>query len=164
MSVDEYLRTSFEDADRELVDGEVVERPTGDLTHGRAEGELICLLHERAAETGIQVLPVIRIRTSPTRFRVADIGVWRAGDIGQKIPTAPPFLVVEILSPEDRLVRIQEKVQEYLAIGTDHVWVIDPEERRAIVYSQQAPAGRVEEVLRTHNPDIEIPLLSVLPA
>jgi hypothetical protein len=37
-------------------------------------------------------------------------------------------------------------------------------QRKAIVYSQQAPAGRLEQVLRTQNPDIEIPLSAVLPA
>jgi Uma2 family endonuclease len=76
----------------------------------------------------------------------------------------PPFLVVEILSPEDRMVRMQEKVAEYLAIGTEYVWLIDPEERKAIVYSQQAPAGGLEQVLRTQNPDIEIPLSTILPS
>jgi len=61
-------------------------------------------------------------------------------------------------------VRMQEKVAEYLAICTEYVWLIDPEERKAIVYSQHAPAGRLEQVLRTQNPDIEIPLPAVLPS
>jgi len=164
MTVEEYRRTSFEDGDRELVDGEVVERNIGELPHSTAQMEVMCALANHRPESGIQVVPTIRIQTSPTRVRVADIAVWRPGDIGTGIPTVPPFLVVEILSPEDRMVRMQEKVAEYLAICTEYVWLIDPEERKAIVYSQHAPAGRLEQVLRTQNPDIEIPLPAVLPS
>ena len=66
---------------------------------------------ERASVS--QVLPEIRIEVSPTRFRVADVAVWRPGPIGERIPTIPPFLVVEILSLEDRVVRLQPKIREY---------------------------------------------------
>jgi len=164
MGVEEYLRTGFEDADRDFVDGEIVERNVGELPHAIVQRRLIVALDALASRFGIQVVPEIRVQTRATRFRVADIAVWRPGDIGTRIPTVPPFLVVEILSPEDRMVRMQEKVAEYLAIGTEYVWLIDPEERKAIIYSQQAPAGCLEQVLRTQNPDIEIPLSTVLPA
>ncbi len=163
MSVEEYLRTGFEDADRDFVDGEIVERNVGELPHGVVQSNLIFALRSLFSSLGIQVIPEIRIQTRPTRFRVADIAVWRPGDIGNRIPTVPPFLVIEILSPEDRMVRVQEKIHEYLALGTGYLWLIDPEERKAIVYSQQTPGGRVAELLRTEDPAIEIPLSSVLP-
>jgi Uma2 family endonuclease len=137
MTAEEYLRTGFEDGDREFVDGEVVERNIGESPHSTAQMEAMCALANHRPESGIQVLPTIRIQTSPTRVRVADIAVWRPGDIGTRIPTVPPFLVVEILSPEDRMARMQEKVAEYLAIGAEYVWLIDPEERKAIVYSRR---------------------------
>jgi Uma2 family endonuclease len=164
MSVEEYLRTSFEDADCEFVDGEIVERNVGELPHGTLQVKLSAALSGLSSRLGIQVVSEIRVQTRATHFRVADIAVWRPGDIGTRIPTVPPFLVVEILSPEDRMVRVQEKVQEYLAMGTEYVWLIDPQERKAIVYSQQAPAGRLEQVLRTQKPDIEIPLSTILPS
>jgi hypothetical protein len=59
------------------------------------------------------------IQISPSRYRVADIAVWRAGNIGDRIPTVPPFLAVEILSPEDRITRMQPKIQDYLSIGVE---------------------------------------------
>jgi Uma2 family endonuclease len=43
--------------------------------------------------------------------------VWRAGDIGAGIPSVPPLLVIEILSPADPMVRMQPEIQEYLSIG-----------------------------------------------
>lgn len=158
MDVEEYLRTSFDGSDCEYLDGEVVERNMGEIPHGDIQLNLARLLRELRRTLGIRVIPEIRIQIHPRRYRVADIAVWRSDDIGNKIPTAPPFLAVEILSPEDRMVRMLPKIQEYLSIGVEWVWVIDPEEKSAITYSRQNPAGAVCEILRTENPSIEIPL------
>jgi len=162
MTVEEYLHAQFDGPDREYVDGEVIERNMGELPHARLQGRLTHLLSKLAETLQLQVLPEIRIQVSPTRFRVADIAVWRAGPIGQRIPTVPPFLVVEILSPEDRLVRLQPKIQEYLAHGVEWVWVIDPDERSALSYSPAHPAGVLVDELRTEDPAIRIPLADLL--
>ena len=42
MTVQEYLRTGFEDGDREFVDGEVGERNIGELPHSTAQMEVMC--------------------------------------------------------------------------------------------------------------------------
>jgi Uma2 family endonuclease len=161
MDIDEYLHTSFDGPDCEYLDGEVVERNMGELPHGTLQGRLIFLLMQMSEQLGIRIVPEIRIQIHPRRFRVADIAVWRAGNIGERIPTVPPFLVVEILSPEDRVVRMQPKIQEYLSIGVEWIWLVDPDERKAICYSQQDRAGSLCDVLRTANPEIEIPLAEV---
>ena len=73
-------------------------------------------------------------------------------------------MVVEILSAEDRLVRLQPKIQEYLSHGVEWGWVIDPDERRAMSYSPTSPGGALVDELRTENPPIAIPLADVLSA
>jgi Uma2 family endonuclease len=158
MNVEEYLRTSFEGSDCEYLDGEVVERNMGELPHADVQGNLLSLLRQFRSKLGIRVVPEIRIQIHPRRFRVADLAAWRDDDIGTNIPTKPPFLVVEILSPEDRTVRMLPKIQEYLSIGVGHVWLIDPEEKAALIFSQKDAKGSASEVLRTENPTIEIPL------
>lgn len=159
MDVEEYLHTSFEHSDCEYLDGEIVERNTGELLHAGLQMHIGHLLMGLARKLGIRVFSEIRIQINPRRYRVADIGVWRADDdIGDRIPTKPPFLAIEILSPEDRIVRMQPKIQEYLAIGVAWVWLIDPYEKRAITYSPADPGGSLCEVLRTDNPAIEIAL------
>jgi Uma2 family endonuclease len=160
--MEEYLHRSFDGADCDYVDGEVIERNMGELPHARLQAELLSMLRNLASSVGLQILPEIRIQTRPTRFRVADIAVWRAGDIGQRIPTVPPFLVVEILSAEDRLVRLQPKIQEYLAHGVRWIWVIDHDERRALSYSPEDPGGALVDDLRTDDPNITIPLADLL--
>jgi Uma2 family endonuclease len=164
LSLEEYLRTQFDGSDREYLDGEVVERNVGELPHARLQAELVYRLRNLANMLGIQVLLEIRIQMSPTRFRVADIAVWRPGPIGDRIPTVPPFLVVEILSREDRLVRLQPKIREYLTHGVERVWVIDPDERRALSYSPADPGGALVDELRTEQPEIIIPLADLLAA
>jgi Uma2 family endonuclease len=158
MDVEEYLRTSFDGSDREYLDGEIVERNMGELPHGDVQVNLAVLLRQLRQQLGIRVVTEIRIQIHSRRYRVADLGVWRDDNIGTGIPTVPPFLAIEILSPEDRMVRMLPKIQEYLSIGVEWVWVIDPEEKSALWYSQKNPAGAVCEVLVTENPAIEIPL------
>lgn len=162
MTVEQYLRTSFEGPDREFLDGEVVERNMGELPHGLVQGELVFLLRRLSPDFGLTVVPEIRLQISPTRFRVADLAAWRAGPIGTRIPTVPPFLAVEILSTEDRLTRMQPKIQEYLRLGVEHVWIVDPDERSALSYTPAAPAGVLVDVLRTDDPPIEIRLADLL--
>ncbi len=158
MDVGEYLRTSFEGPDCEYLDGEIVERNMGEIPHGKVQGNLYYLLRQLRSLLGILVIPEIRIQISPTRYRVADLAVWRNDDIGTGIPTVTPFLVVEILSPEDRMVRMLPKIQEYLSIGVEWIWIVDPQEQSALLYSQKNPAGALCDVLRTENPNVEIPL------
>jgi Uma2 family endonuclease len=164
MDVDEYLHTSFDGPDCEYLDGEVVARNLGEKPHSRIQARFIFLLMQLESTLGIQVLPEIRVPIAARRFRVADLAVWRSGNIGDRIPNVPPFLVIEILSPEDRSTRVQPKIQEYLSIGTEWVWLVDPDERKAITYSQSNPAGMLCDVLRTVNPAIELALSSVFEA
>jgi Uma2 family endonuclease len=161
MSVDEYLRTSFDGADCEYLDGEVVERNMGEYGHGRLQFHLGRLLGQFEAQTGICVALEVRIRVSPQRYRIPDISVWRDDTVGGAIPTVAPFIAVEILSPDDRMTRMVPKIQEYLGIGVEYVWVVDPQEKNALCFTREAPGGSLCDVLRTQDPRIEIPLSAV---
>jgi Uma2 family endonuclease len=159
MSLEEYLHTSFE-PDAEYLDGEIVERPMSEIPHADVQGNIYRQVWRYRRVLGIRILTEIRIQITPTRCRVADLAAWRDDSIGTGIPTLPPFLVVEILSPEDRMVRMVPKVEEYLSIGVEWVWVIDPEEKAALCYSRGEPQGTPCTVLHTENPKIDIPLES----
>ena len=162
ISVEEYLRTSFEDGDCDYVDGEVIERNVGERTHSLIQKKLILLLARLVDHLGMALLPEIRVQISPRRFRVADIAVWREDEPGEEIPRTPPFLAIEILSPEDRMSRMVLRISDYLTAGIEYVWVIDPYDRVGLMFSKQSPIGVSVEVLRTENPTIEIPLETVL--
>jgi Uma2 family endonuclease len=82
-----------------------------------------------------------------TRFRVPDLTVIRAGTPRERILTHPPLLVIEILSPEDRLSRMTERTDEYLDFGIENIWIIDPARRLAYRVTRAgfelAPAGEI---------------------
>ena len=155
ISVEQYLRTSYR-PDCDYVDGEVVERNLGEWDHGRLQGLLIRLLMNRYENEGIFVIPELRVQVKPTRFRIPDICVT-LGLPGEQILTKPPFLCIEILSPEDRMQRVQNRIDDFLEMGVPCVWVLDPQTKRACAATA---AGGLHEVkiLRTDNPVIELPL------
>ncbi len=130
----EYLHTSFDCPDWEYLDGEVVERNMGELPHSDVQVTLVHLLKQLRARLGIRVGAEIWVRISATRYRVPDVAVWRNDDIGDRIPTVAPFLIVEVLSPQDRMTRVQPKIAEYLSIGVAWTWVVDPIEGNAIIF------------------------------
>jgi hypothetical protein len=57
MTVDEYLHTSFEDGECEFLDGQVVERNTGEWLHGLTLATMTGLLGEIAAARGLVFSP-----------------------------------------------------------------------------------------------------------
>jgi Uma2 family endonuclease len=57
--------------------------------------------------------------------------VLRFGAPREPILTHPPLIAIEILSPEDRMYRIQEKIDDYLDFGIDNIWILNPATRRA---------------------------------
>jgi len=102
MSVEEYLHTTFDGADREYLDGEVVERNMGNKSHGRIQGRFIICLSAEEARTGIYVIPEVRHRLKATRFRIPDVAVFEGEPEGE-VPSSPPLVAIEVLSPDDRI-------------------------------------------------------------
>ena len=90
-----------------------------------------------------------RVQIGPTRFRVPDICVVAGPEPDEQILTSPPFLCIEILSPEDRMSRMQEKIDNYLRFGVPYVWIIGPSTRRACVHTSQAMVEAKDGILRT---------------
>ncbi|MFN0166136.1 MAG: Uma2 family endonuclease, partial [Bryobacteraceae bacterium] len=111
----EYLATSYS-PDREYVDGRVVERAMGEKQHSKVQTELTIFLGTLRARLGISVFVEQRVQVKPQRFRVPDVCVC-LGEPDEEIFTSPPFLVIEILSPDDRMTEMLEKIDDYLSFG-----------------------------------------------
>jgi len=157
VSVEEYLHTMY-DPDCYYVDGVVVERNVGEKSHAKLQKRILLYLEARCKVWGIFVIQETRIQVSPTRFRVPDVCVVAGPEPEEEIFTRPPFLCIEILSPEDRMSRMQLKIDDYLAFGVSYVWVIDPQTRRAWVYTSDVIREVRDGELRTEQPDIAVPL------
>jgi Uma2 family endonuclease len=106
-------------------------------------------------------VPEQRVQVSPTRFRIPDVTVVLGGPDGQ-ILRKPPFLCIEVLSPEDRMSRVRERVQDYLNMGVPQVWVLDPQAKAAYTITPADGWREVKDgVLRTANPIFEAPLAEI---
>jgi Uma2 family endonuclease len=158
MPVEEYLATSFEGPDREYVDGIVVERNVGELDHANTQGELVYFFRRLREKLGTWAFPELRVQVLPTRFRVPDVCVTVGPPPAEPVLRTAPFLVIQILSPDDRASELQENIDEYLAFGVRFVWVIDPRTRRGYVHTADGSREAKDGVLRTADPAIELPL------
>jgi Uma2 family endonuclease len=129
ISVSEYLHTSYQ-PDCDYVDGVIEERNLGELDHATVQDELLAWLRQHRKEWGIRAVPEIRVQTSPTRFRIADIAIVSVSAPREQIIQIPPVAIVEILSPEDRMSRYSERLDDYRRMGVKNVWVVDPATRK----------------------------------
>jgi Uma2 family endonuclease len=160
-SIEEYL-TSVYQPDCDYVDGEVLERNRGERDHAWLQAALAAYFFTRRKEWNITVLPEMRVQVKPTRFRIPDICVV-LGDTEEQILTQPPFLCVEILSPEDRWVRVKERINDFLAMGVPYVWVIDSQTRQAYIATPAEGLREVKDgVLKTTNPAFQVSLTELL--
>lgn len=136
LSIDEYLRTSYS-PDVDFVDGQIEERNLGEYEHAKIQTLIAVIfnLHERAWATNTIVEQ--RLRVSPHRIRICDIAVLRADAPRESVTQTPPLLCIEVLSPEDRLSRAQKVLADYLAMGVEHLWLIDPLRRVAYTFDSK---------------------------
>jgi Uma2 family endonuclease len=160
VSVDEYLHTSYH-PDREYVDGEVLERNVGTWDHSWLQRALLIYVIAREKELGVVIIQETRLKLGEKHYRIPDLMILKGGNRGEQIPSRPPFVCIEVLSPEDRTSRIEKKVADYLAFGVNYVWVLNPKTKQALVYTNAGKQIINDGVLRTEDPIIEIPLSQI---
>jgi Uma2 family endonuclease len=157
ISVAEYLNTSFS-PDREYVDGQIVERNLGERTHSKIQRRLIVLIDRVAKDLGIEVYPEQRVQVSPTRFRIPNVTVVKASQDQGEIFRLPPHLCIEILSREDTMQYMQEKIDDYLRFGVPYIWIINPRNRKGYIVTTAGMVEAKSGVLETQDPNITVPL------
>ena len=79
----------------------------------------------------------------------------------EPIVRTPPLLCIEILSRDDRMSEMQERVEDYLAMGVENVWVVDPRRRRAYALDREGGLKPAPEALTIGGTAIEISIAEV---
>jgi Uma2 family endonuclease len=70
-------------------------------------------------------------------------------------PTEPVEIVVEILSPDDRLIHVIRKCHQYERIGIERIFVLDPLENSAWLWN----SGSLEAITQLSLPNgVAVPL------
>jgi Uma2 family endonuclease len=146
----------------ELVDGRLVEVKMGAESNwvagqvGRRLDE-----HNLANKLG-WVWPgetAYRCFGSTHTVRKPDVSFIRRGRLpGERPPPGDirivPDLAVEVVSPNDTVYELDEKVEQYLAVGVRLVWVVNPVTRLVIVHRQDSSMAKVREGLHLEGEDV----------
>lgn len=177
LTVQDLLRFGDDGVRRELVDGKVIEMPPHGGAHGKIAGQLYRKLAEYLEQAGGGEVMVggvgfvLRLPSDPERVRAPDVAfVARERLPGGRLPQGfilgTPDLAVEVLSPSDTMLDVQQRVRDYLDAGTRLVWLVAPQARTLTVYRADGSAHllRDQDVLDGEDvlPGLVIPLSDVL--
>ncbi|HYL35470.1 MAG TPA: Uma2 family endonuclease [Bryobacteraceae bacterium] len=61
---------------------------------------------------------------------MSDVAVFHPTEPQGRYPDTPPRVAIEILSLDDKLKDLREKLEIYRNWGVPHVWLVDPYSRR----------------------------------
>ncbi len=93
---------------------------------------------------------VLNVPTDPERVRAPDVAFVSAQRLpGGRLPegflVGSPDLAVEILSPTDNPIDIQQKVRDYLEGGARLIWIIAAQAKTVTVYRADGSARLLRE-------------------
>jgi Uma2 family endonuclease len=151
MTADEFLefvgRPENDGRWFELVRGEVIELPPPTKIHGvvsiNVAGHL--WMYARQVKRGYITTndAGTLLERDPDTVRGPDVAYFtdahRFQDLHPKYGEHPPVLAVEVLSPDDRVNRVLQKVDDYINNGVQVVWLVDPDHRTVRVYRPGHP-------------------------
>lgn len=159
ISVAEYLRTTYR-PECDFVNGKIEERNAGEHDHAVLQAALILWFGQHQQEWNIEVLPQQRIQISPNRFRVPDVCLVSLDVPVQQTLTRPPLVCIEILSPEDTMRRMQERIEDYRKLGVQNIWILDTGTKRGY---DCRPSGWMETTeFEVAGTPIRLPLLDIV--
>jgi Uma2 family endonuclease len=78
------------------------------------------------------------------------------------VPDRPPFLWIEILSPDDRISEVWDKANDAIACGTPYFWIVNPKTLDSELWTASGTTRITDGVLRLPDSPIVIPLADVL--
>jgi len=158
--VSEYLNTTYE-PDCDYIDGELQERNVGERPHSFLQLILAAIFHANRHAWNIVAGTEMRVQVGPRGYRVPDICVFRRSDPVTDIIHTAPLICIEVLSPEDRIHRMQERIADYAGMGVEHIWLIDPISRHAWIATADGSQTRVYTEFVIPDTPIRISLTDV---
>lgn len=126
----------------ELIRGEVVELPRPNKKHGYLSGNIARVIGNYSFQVGVGYMTSndtgVLLEEDPDTVVGPDVAYYTDAntfdELHPKWGEEPPVLAVEVLSPNDKMSRVNAKVRDYLANGVKLVWLVDPDERKVTVY------------------------------
>jgi Uma2 family endonuclease len=129
ITLEQYLHTPYE-PDAEFVNGEVEERNVGEYDHSIVQRAILLWFHLHDKEWKTRTIQEQRTRLRSGNVRIPDVSVWDREVPVQPVFSQPQRIAIEVLSPEDRQSRVQERIEDFRQFGVPHIWIVDPIKRR----------------------------------
>jgi Uma2 family endonuclease len=156
MTADDLWRMADDGLRHELIQGELTMMAPAGGGHGEVVFTVGLLLgtHVRAnrlgkvvaAETGFIIARDPDTVRAPDVAFIAKQHVPAGGLPANFIPFAPD-IAVEVLSPSDSQLDVEEKIEQWIQAGTAMVWVVNPRSKAVTVHMR----GRDPRVLREND-------------
>ena len=150
-TIEDLLRTPEDGQKYELVDGEILVSPGG-ARHSKVGSQVLYLLKSVADKTSAGEVygPDLGILLPNGNVRSPDVCFVRreklpGGESPEGFLEVIPDLAVEVLSPNDRMRQVADKIGEFLEVGVPIVWVVDPKYRTVNVYRSLSDTERLTE-------------------
>ena len=151
VGLDEFreLCAQEKNAQYEVVEGELVSLSPTSRKHASQVDRIYRFLIRRLPEQKYDILPGevgFTLGSDPKPIvRGADLAVLpHQENPSEGFVAEPPLLAVEVISPGNTAEDIERKCSQYLAHGTEEVWVVYPKSQTIHVYRrQQRPSSDV---------------------
>lgn len=115
----------------------------GEFAHSRLKGVLASELSTFADKNDVQGVLGISLLVAPNRVRVCDVALLRRETPTHHPISTPPLLCTEVLSSEDKLDQVERVLRDYVTMGVEHIWLLDPYRRAAYNFDRNGlrPSG-----------------------
>jgi Uma2 family endonuclease len=146
MTDDDLLGLSDDGAKNELYEGSVVQEEMTGPGHGDICHRLSVELGMYAKATGFpnrilqnSLFNFTPVGTTQKTILAPDVAITRSPTLPSRkqIPSVPPLLAIEVVSPSQTLVELGIKAQIYRNAGVDEVWLIDQDGRLVEIWTAQ---------------------------
>jgi Uma2 family endonuclease len=138
----------------ELVNGQLVERKSGSESSwvvGRIISRIdrFCEEHQvgwaLGPRAGYQCFPYDSNRVRKPDGSFVRYGRFPGGVLPEGWARIPPDLAIEVISPNDTVNELDDKLEDYERIAVPLVWVVNPNSRTAMVYRADGSVARLHE-------------------
>ncbi len=143
LTADDLLRLDTQGVRGELIQGVFCEMSKPSWRHGqlalRLGAQLLSHVDARKLGTVASEIGVL-LERDPDTVRAPDVAYISysrlpKGRALDRYDESVPELVVEVVSPSDRLAAVREKARMWLSFGVQLVWVVFPDARTVEAYS-----------------------------
>ena len=162
ITLEDFLQLPETKPASEYIEGKIYQKPMPNGEHSTLQTELAIAINQVAKPKKIAYAFIELRCTFEARSIVPDISifVWERiprkedGSVANKVNISPDW-IIEILSPEQSINKVMEKIIFAFENGTKLGWLIDPECKRVMVFQE----NQMPEI---KSQDDQLPALEVM--